>query len=218
MADRRRDGALGGDDVAAGEDARAAGHQVLADVHEPVLDLDALGALEQRQVGVLAEREHERVGLELLELAGRLREAGLVELHLLEQQAAAVGVADRGEPLDDDALGERLLELGVVGGHPVARAPVDDHGLLGAEALRGACGVERGVAAAVDGDAAAELRRLLALHAAQQRDRVEHPRGAAGRDVGALAEVGADGDEGGVERAVAHHAGEVVDAAVADAA
>ena len=45
-------------------------------------------AVEQREVGLLAEREHERVGLELLELAGRLREAGLVELHPLEHEPA----------------------------------------------------------------------------------------------------------------------------------
>jgi hypothetical protein len=47
-------------------------------------------------------------------------------------------------------------------------------------ALGGARGVDRGVAAAVDDDAAAEQRRLLALHVAQQRDRVEDARRIAG--------------------------------------
>ena len=55
---------------------------------DAVVDLEAGHAVEQRQVGVLAEREHERVGLELLELAGRLREAGLVELHPLDDEPA----------------------------------------------------------------------------------------------------------------------------------
>ena len=39
---------------------------------------------------------------------------------------------------------------------------------------------------------------------AQQRDRVEHVRGLAGGDVGALADVRADGEERGVEAAAAH--------------
>ena len=158
-------------------------------------------AVEQRQVGFLAEREHERVGRELLELAGRLREAALVELHPLDHQLALVGVLDRGEPLHHHALLERLLDLEVVRGHPLARAPVDDDRLARAEALGGARGVHRRVAAAVDDDAPAEQRALLALHAAQQRDRVEDVRRLAGGDVGALADVRADGQEGRVEAA-----------------
>ena len=63
------------------------------DLDDAVVDLDARHPLEQREVGLLAEREHERVGLELLELAGRLREAGLVELHPLEHQLALLGAA-----------------------------------------------------------------------------------------------------------------------------
>ena len=55
---------------------------------------------------------------------------------------------------------------------------------------------------------------LLALHAAQHRHRVEDARGAARRDVGALAQVRTDGDEGGVEAPVAHRGLEVVHPAV----
>ena len=95
------------------------------DLHDAVLDLDAGHAVEQRQVRLLAEREHERVGLQLLQLARRLREAGLVELHLLERQLAVVGVLDRREPLHHHALLLGLLDLEVVGRHPLARAPVD---------------------------------------------------------------------------------------------
>ena len=170
------------------------------DAHEAVLDHDALGALEQaegRSPGrARARASRPRAPRARRSAAGSPPSSSSI---LSSSERAAVGVPDGREPLDDDALGERLLELGVVRGHPVAGAAVDDDGLLGAEALGRAGGVEGGVAAAVDGDAAAEQRRLLALHAAQQRDGVEHLGGAAGGDVGALAEVGADGDEGGVE-------------------
>ena len=74
--------------VAAGEDSGVAGHQVRADLDDPVLDLEPRDPVEQREVGLLPEREHERVGLELLQLARRLREAGLVQLHLLEHELA----------------------------------------------------------------------------------------------------------------------------------
>ena len=204
VADGDRDRALGRDHVAAGEDAGVAGHHVRPDLDDPVLDLEARDAVEEREVGLLAEREDERVGLELLELAGRLREARLVELHALDDQLAAVGLLDRGEPLHQHALLLGLLDLEVVRRHPLARAPVDDDRLLGAEPLRRPRRVHRRVPAAVDDDAAPEQRRLLALHAAEQRDRVEDLRGRAGRDVGALAEVRADREEHGVEAASLH--------------
>ena len=41
-------------------------------------------ALEQPEVGLLAERQHERIGLELLELARSAAGTHLVERHLLE--------------------------------------------------------------------------------------------------------------------------------------
>ena len=58
----------------------AAGHHVAARPDDAVVELDAGDVVEQRQVGVLAEREDDAVGGQLLELAGRLGEAGLVEL------------------------------------------------------------------------------------------------------------------------------------------
>ena len=163
---------------------------------------------------VLAERQHHRVGLELLELAGRLREAGLVELHPLDTTlpSSARLIVDSQRISTPSSIG--LLDLEVVRGHPLAGAPVDDDRLAGAEPLRGARRVHRRVAAAVDDDPPAELRALLALHAAQQRDRVEDARGLAGGDVGALGEVGADGEEGGVEAALAHALERVLAAAL----
>ncbi len=214
MADADGHRALGGHHVAAGEDPRAAGHHVQADLDDPVVDLEAGHAVEQREVRLLAEREHERVRLELLQLARRLRKAGLVEGHLLQHQLARVGVLDRREPLHRDALLERLLDLEVVRRHPVARAAVDDDRVGRAEPLRGARDVHRGVAAAVDDDAAAEQRLLLALHAAQHGDRVEDVRRLAGGDVGALADVGADREERRVEAALAQRRGDVRDLGV----
>jgi hypothetical protein len=80
VPDRHRDRALGGHDVATGEDAGMAGHQIGADLDHAVLDADVVDALEQPEVRLLAERQHERVGRKLLDLTGRLREPGLVEL------------------------------------------------------------------------------------------------------------------------------------------
>ncbi len=94
-----------------------------------------------------------------------------------------------------------LLGLGdllVVGRHPVAGAPVDDHGVGGAQATGGAGRVDGGVAAAVDRDPAAQQRPLALLEAVQQGDRVDHASGRGGGQVGALAELRADGQDDGV--------------------
>ncbi len=186
-----------------------------ADLDDAVLDREAGHAVEQRQVDVLPERQHQRIGLERLELAGRLREALVVERHLLDgQRAFARHVLDRRQPLDHHAFLQRLLDLEVVRGHLLARAAVDDDRLGGAEALRGARDVERGVAAAVDDHAPAQHRLVLPLHAAQHRHGVEHPRGLAGGDVRALGDVRADGEERGVEAARLHRLQDVRDLAV----
>ena len=199
------DGALGGHHVAAGEDARVAGHHVRSDLHDAVLDLDARHAVEQRQVGLLAEREHERVGLELLELAGRLREAGLVELHLLEHELAVVGVLDRREPLAS-ARPPRAPP------RPRSRARASGRGCAGRRRSpprrRAAwpCGRRpsrccRRRRRRRAGRAAAAPRPPCCA-ARETASRIL--RGRAGRDVGALADVGADGEERGVEAALAH--------------
>ena len=49
-----------------------------------------------------------------------------------------------------------------------------------------------------------ELWRLLALHAAQHRNRIEHLRGRTGRNVRALSDVRADCEERGIEPALVH--------------
>jgi hypothetical protein len=71
----------------------------------------------------------------------------------------------------------------------------------GAEPARGARGVHGGIPATVDGDPAAEHGRRAVLDKVQHRYRVHDPGRVPGRDVGALADVGADGYESGVEAA-----------------
>ncbi len=88
---------------------------------DAVLDATPSQALEQGQVGVLAEREHDGVGVELLVFAGRLGACpSVVERHALDPQPGAavdlarlgrdgLGGRDRRQPLEGDAL---LLGLG----------------------------------------------------------------------------------------------------------
>jgi hypothetical protein len=71
MADGDGDGALGGHHVAAGEDARVPGHQVGPDLDHAVGEGHAGHVLQHGQVGVLAQRQHQAVRLELFELSGR---------------------------------------------------------------------------------------------------------------------------------------------------
>ena len=42
------------------------------------------------KIDILAEREHQRVGFQRLEFAGRLRKALVVELHFLDREHALV--------------------------------------------------------------------------------------------------------------------------------
>jgi hypothetical protein len=82
---------------------------------------------------------------------------------------------------------------------PAAVTPVDDHRFFHAETLGGARSVHRRVAAAVDGDAAAEFRGFALLGAGEKTDRVEYLAGFPAGDVDLLADVCAHRDEYGVE-------------------
>ena len=99
----------------------------------------------------------------------------------------------------------------VVGGHLLAGAAVDDDRVLGAEPAGHAGGVHRGVAAAVDGDVTPDHRLVAGGDAAQERHRVHHRAGVAGRDVDTFGQVRADRDEHRVEAALVPLGGEVVD-------
>ena len=109
---------------------------------------------------------------------------------------------------------QRFLDFEVVRGHFFAGAPVDDDRFGCAQPLGRSRDVERGVAAAVHDDAPAEHRLFLTLHAAQHRHRIEHVRGFAGRDIGALGDMRADREERGVEAARLHRVEDIGDLAI----
>ena len=171
-------------------------------------------ALQQRQIDILAEREHDGIRLQGFEFAGRLRKALVVERHLLDRDRSGLDVLDRRQPLHHHALFDRLLDLEVVGRHPVAGAAIDDDGFLRAEPLGGARDVERGIAAAIDHDLAPQQRLLLALHRAQHRHGIQHLGRLAGRNIGALGDVGADREKRRVEAAIGHRLLDVGDLGV----
>ena len=95
--------------------------------------------------------------------------------------------------------------------HAIAGTAIDDDRLGRAQPFGGAGGVDGGVAAAVNDDAAAEQRLVLAFHRSQQRDGVENLRGGTGGNIGALADMGADGEEGRIEAAGLHALDDAVD-------
>ncbi len=99
-------------------------------------------------------------------------------------------------------------------GHLLARAPVHDQRLRGAEPLGGARHIECCIAAAVDHHTPAQLWLLTRLHAAQYTDRIENARGVARGNLGTLRNVRADGEEGRIETARCHTGFDVIDARV----
>ena len=120
VADGHGHRALGGDHVTAGEDSGMSGHHVRAHLDHPVIDDDVRGTLHEGQVRLLAQGQDQRVSGELFELACGLGKSLVVEHHLLEHELLAFDRLDRREPLHAHALFDGLLNLDVVGGHPVS--------------------------------------------------------------------------------------------------
>ena len=101
VADRDGDGLFPGNHIAAGENARMAGHHVGADHDRAVRsELDAGQLAQKAAVGLLAERKHDRVGLERLEPSRGMGPALGIEFHHLDREVRADDFLDRRQPLD----------------------------------------------------------------------------------------------------------------------
>ena len=158
--------------------------------------------LQELDVGVLSDRQHQRIGLEGLELPGAdaARAVGQ-HLHLLDDDLVLAELLDRGQPLDLHALGERFHRFVGMGLHLRLVEAEDDHRLFGAEPLRDARGVHRRVAAADDADDAPERRRAALLHALHERHGIDDLAAVHRRNVEVVGDLRADPEEHGVERA-----------------
>jgi hypothetical protein len=79
VADADSDRARGRDHVGAGEHARVSGHHLLVDLHHAAFDLDA-GQRVDKQWSTSGRAQGQRVARDLLNVAGGLRHAVVVEL------------------------------------------------------------------------------------------------------------------------------------------
>ena len=161
--------------VATREDAVVAGHHVGVDLDRVVpLELDTGDGFQEGSVGILPNRQDQRVGFQFLKFAGRLRPTILVKLHDLDFERRLVNFLDRSQPVDLDALFDRFVRLEIVRRHAAAIAAIDDHRFHRAQAFGGARGIHGRIAAAIDRDSAPNLRRLALFRLAQETHGVEN--------------------------------------------
>ena len=160
--------------------------------------------MQQREIDILPECQHQRVGRYGLEFAGGLRESLVVQLHLLDGQTAFIGVLDGGQPLDHDPFLQRLFHFEIMRGHFFAGAAIDDDGFGRTQAFGGARHIDGGVAAAIHHNAPPQHRLVFAFHAAQHRNGIDDPGGISRRNIGAFADVRADREESRVEFSGTH--------------
>ena len=160
VARRHRHAAHGRNRVAAGEHAGQPGHQRRRHLDGAVARaLDAGTRAQEAGVGVLAERQDHRVGLQRLEPAGRpagarRRRSPSPRPSAPRPSNAAIVRSQFMRTPSRSASSASSAWAGIC----AARAPVDEQRLVGAEPPRDAGRVHGRVPAAVDGDPPAELR------------------------------------------------------------
>src|SRR5664280_1126523 len=197
--------------VAAGEHALLAGaERGLVGEDLALLDLDALAALEEVLDHALADGEDDGVAVELVLRAGdgdrRAPAAGVRVAERTGEEldfagaAGGVGLDRRrhARAVEGDALVEALGELVVRGGDALVVLDAVDGDLLGAEAERGAPGVERHVAAADDDDVLAHVDLLAQRGGLEQAHGVEDALGVGAGDRQRAAALEADGEVHGL--------------------
>ena len=162
VADADRDGALAR--APCRRRRRCPGGPVISvvdDLHGAVALNSTPGrARRKRGVAFLAERQDHRVGLERLEPPGGCgRPFSSSSISSTVSSGPSIAVIVRSQLIRTPSA-RRPRPPRIVRRHLRAVAPVDDERLVGAEPARDAGGVHRGVAAAVDRDAAPDQRRL----------------------------------------------------------
>ena len=135
-----------------------------------------------------------------------------VNLHFFDGEGGVVDLLNGAQPVDEDTF---LLGFGrfeIVGGHFLPRPAVDDHGFIDAQPLGGAGRIHGRIAATVNNDPAAQLRRFGArLHVMQYAGGVENFTGGVGRNIDPLGQMSADGDKDSVEPFVIESARNIFD-------
>src|SRR5207247_4851394 len=105
VADADGHGALRRHHVASGEHPWATRHQRARHADRSIaVELHPGHIAQEGRVALLAEREDDGIRRQGLETAGRLRVAGLVELHFLDLQLGALERLDRAQPVDAYSL------------------------------------------------------------------------------------------------------------------
>ena len=150
---------------------------------------------QESAIGLLPQREHNRIGLERFVLAGGLRTALSVEIHNFYRKTASGDLFDTGQPLDSNSFLDRLIRLEGVCRHMRAIAAIDDQRLVGAQAPYRARRIHRRVSRSVDHHSAAQTRRFPRLDVPQERHGIQHAHRVSRRNIHMLADARADGDE-----------------------
>ena len=216
VPDGRRHRPRAADHVAAREDAGGRAHVLVHFDDVAPADAHVGHLLQELDVGVLSDGQHQRIGLERLE-PPRSRAARAVgqHLHLFDHDLVLAELLDRRQPLDLHAFGEGFHRFIGMGLHLRLVVAEDDHGLLGAEPLGHARGIHRGVAAADDADDAPECGCAALFHALHERDGIDNLAAIHGRNIEVVGDLGADPEEHGIERARGLFGQHVVHAGVA---
>ena len=204
MPHRDRHRSLRRHHVPASKDPRAPGHHVGPDFHDAIGHGEPVDPGEERQVHILSQRQHTRVGLDRLELARRLGLATRIQLHLLDGEVTAALALDGREPLEHHALFHRLLHLEIVRGHLLPRPSVDDDRLFRAQPFGRTRHVQRRVPAAVHQNPPTQQRLLPHLYALQHLQRIQDPPGVPRRYVRPLRQVRTHRQKRRVELPLAH--------------
>ena len=161
LAGRDGDGLFARHHVAAGENPRMPGHHIRTNNDRAIRREGDTGHLpEKSAIGLLAERQHNRICLERFKLPGRLRLAVRIQCHHLNGEVGAGDLFDRTQPFDFDTFLDRLVGLEAMRWHMRPVAPVDDQRLFGTETPGSSRRIHRRVAAAIDHNPATEQRRL----------------------------------------------------------
>ena len=165
MSDRDGHRALGRHHVAASEDTLQPGHHLGVDLDDSVLDLNRINILHETEVSFLPQRHDEGVGTKFFGFARRLGEALVIKLHLFNGDRAAIDMLDGGKPAHHDALFFCLCDLGIMGGHFIPGAAVENDCFFSPQTFRGSGCVNRGVTTTVNNHPATQERLLTGFRA-----------------------------------------------------
>ena len=130
-----------------------------------------------------------------------MRSALLIQSHFLDGQSGIVHLPDRIEPFGEHTFLQGLFHFKIMSRHMLTIPPINQDRFLGTQSFGGSCGINGCIASPIHHHPPADFGNSFTLHSPEKSQGIDHPARVPSRNINPLTQMGANGQEYGIESA-----------------